>query len=50
MPYTIRGIPVPNSLSFYFYSQYRLTDPRTGRVHTCTDMLAHCPAKRPAVP
>jgi hypothetical protein len=41
---------VTGSLSFYYFSGYRLTDPRTGRVRTCTDMLAHCPKVQPAVP
>lgn len=50
VPYEIGGIPIPNSLSFYFYSEFRLTNPDSGRVHTCTDMLAGCPAKQPAVP
>jgi hypothetical protein len=50
VPYEIKGIPVPNSLSFYFFSQYRLTDPWSGRIRTCTDMLANCPAKQPSVP
>jgi len=50
VPYTIKGIPIPNSLSFYFYSQFRLTDPKSGQLRTCTDMLAGCPAKQAAVP
>ena len=50
VPYIIKGVPIPNSLSFYFYSQYRLTDPRSHHVQTCTDMLANCPATQPAVP
>jgi hypothetical protein len=50
VPYRIRGIPVTGSLSFYYYSGYRLTDPRSGRVRTCTDLLAHCPRVQPAVP
>jgi hypothetical protein len=50
VPYEIAGIPIPNSLSFYFYSQYRLTDPTSGHTRTCTDMLAGCPAKQPPVP
>ena len=49
VPYEIGGIPIPNSLSFYFYSEFRLTDPK-GHLQTCTDMLAGCPAKQPAVP
>jgi hypothetical protein len=50
VPYEIAGIPIPNSLSFYFYSQYRLTDPTSGHTRTCTDMFAGCPAKQPPVP
>lgn len=50
VPYLIKGISIPDSLSFYYYSQYRLTDPRTGRVRTCSDMLAGCPRVQPAVP
>jgi hypothetical protein len=50
MPYRIGGIPILDSLSFYYYSEYRLTDPHTGRVHTCTDLLAHCPRVAPQVP
>ena len=50
VPYLIRGIPVTGSLSFYYYSGYRLTDPRTGVVRTCTDLLAHCPRVAPATP
>jgi dienelactone hydrolase len=49
-PYRIAGIPILDSLSFYYYSEYRLTDPRTARVRTCTDMLARCPAVAPKVP
>jgi hypothetical protein len=49
VPYEIKGVAIPNSLSFYFFSQYRLTD-RTGKVRACTDMLASCPAKQPEVP
>ena len=50
VPYEIKGVPIVNTLSFYFYSQYRLTDPGSDKVRTCTDMLAHCPAKQPAGP
>jgi hypothetical protein len=50
VPYRIKGIPIVNSLSFYYYSQFRLTDPGTGRVHTCSDMLAHCPKVTPPTP
>ena len=50
VPYTIKGIPVLNSLSFYYYSQFRLTDPRTHHVRTCSDMLARCPKVAPPTP
>jgi hypothetical protein len=50
VPYLVKGVSIPGSLSFYYYSQYRLTDPRTGKVRTCTDMLAGCPRVQPAVP
>ncbi|MCU1600283.1 MAG: hypothetical protein JWO22_992 [Frankiales bacterium] len=49
VPYLIKGIPVTGSLSFYYFSGYRLTFP-AGQVRTCTDMLAHCPRVQPAVP
>jgi dienelactone hydrolase len=49
-PYRVSGIPIKNSLSFYYYSEYRLTEPTSGKVRTCTDMLAGCPASQPAVP
>ena len=50
LPYTIKGIPIVNSLSFYYYSQFRLTDPRTHHVRRCSDMLAHCPKVTPSTP
>ncbi|MDX6216485.1 MAG: hypothetical protein QOG99_2069 [Frankiales bacterium] len=50
VPYLVRGIPVTGSLSFYYYSGYRLTDPRTGAVRTCSDLLAHCPKVAPVTP
>jgi hypothetical protein len=50
VPYLIKGVSVPGSLSFYYYSQYRLTDPRNHKVRTCTDMLAGCPAVQPPTP
>ena len=49
-PYLIKGVSVPGSLSFYFYSQYRLTDPASGRPLTCTDMVAGCPRVAPPTP
>jgi dienelactone hydrolase len=50
VPYAVKGISIPDSLSFYYYSQYRLTDPRSGRVRSCTDMIAGCPKTQPAIP
>ena len=50
VPYTVKGIPILNSLSFYYYSAFRLTDPRTHHVRTCSDMLAHCPKTAPPTP
>jgi hypothetical protein len=49
-PYQIKGVSVPGSLSFYFYSQYRLTDPATHRPLSCTDMVAGCPRLAPPTP
>ncbi len=50
VPYLIKGISIPDSLSFYYYSEFSLTNPATEQKRTCTDMLAHCPAKPPAIP
>jgi hypothetical protein len=50
VPYIIKGVSVPGSLSFYFSSQYRLTDPVTHRVRTCLDMVAGCPRVAPPTP
>ena len=36
-PYLVKGISIPDSLSFYYFSQYRLTEPGTHVVRTCTD-------------
>jgi hypothetical protein len=49
-PYRIKGVSVPGSLSFYFFSQYRLTDPTSQRLRTCTDMAAGCPKATPPTP
>jgi alpha-beta hydrolase superfamily lysophospholipase len=48
--YRIAGIPVANAVSFYYQSAYSLRNPRSGRVKTCVDMRAACPAKEPATP
>jgi dienelactone hydrolase len=50
VPYLVKGISIPDSLSFYYFSGYRLTDPKTRRVVTCTDIVAHCPKVQPATP
>jgi hypothetical protein len=52
VPYDIDGISIPDTLSFYYYSEYRLHDlDRAGRpVAACTDMLAGCPARQPSTP
>jgi hypothetical protein len=52
VPYRIRGIPILDTLSFYYYSEYDLHDPLLAGdpVRTCTDMLARCPARQPRTP
>ncbi|GAC1611385.1 MAG: hypothetical protein NVS3B26_23890 [Mycobacteriales bacterium] len=50
VPYRIKGVSVPGSLSFYFYSQYRLSDPATNHLRTCTDMTDGCPSVAPPTP
>jgi dienelactone hydrolase len=50
VPYKIARLPVRNVVSFYYMSQYSLTNPRTGRGVTCLDMRAKCPAVAPATP
>ncbi|MFL6239779.1 MAG: hypothetical protein ACJ735_09870 [Actinomycetes bacterium] len=50
VPYRIGGIPIQNSLSFYYYSEFHLTNPATGAVQSCSDMLAGCPAVQPPTP
>lgn len=50
VPYLVKGISIPDSLSFYYYSQYRLTDSRSGAVRACSDMIAGCPKVQPALP
>ena len=49
-PYRIAGIPIVNSLSFYYFSGYRLTDPTTHQVRRCGDLLAKCPGVTPPAP
>ena len=52
VPYEIKGIPIRDTLSFYYYSEYSLHDPNAGGdpLMTCNDMLAGCPTKQPATP
>ena len=52
VPYEIQGIPIKDTLSFYYYSEYSLHDPYLhGRsLQTCNDMLAGCPTQQPATP
>lgn len=52
VPYDIEGISIPDTLSFYYYSEYHLHDPnRAGRpLVVCTDMWAGCPAEQPPTP
>jgi len=52
VPYELAGIPVRDTLSFYYYSEYSLHDPQVmgHPLATCSDMLAGCPAKQPPTP
>ena len=52
VPYEIKGIPIRDTLSFYYYSEYRLHDPRAkgDPLRACSDMLARCPAEQPPTP
>ena len=50
LPYTIAGISIPDIVSFYYMSQYTLTNPHGGKLATCLDMRAGCPATAPATP
>ncbi|HWD66041.1 MAG TPA: hypothetical protein VG405_12805 [Solirubrobacteraceae bacterium] len=52
VPYEIRGLPIRDTLSFYYYSEYRIHDPLLRRhpVKGCRDMLAGCPRHQPAIP
>ena len=38
VPYKIAGLPVRNAVSFYYMSQYSLTNPRTRHGAKCADM------------
>ena len=52
VPYEIAGIPIRDTLSFYYYSEYSIRDPllRGHPLRRCNDMLARCPASQPATP
>ena len=52
VPYLIRGLSIPDTMSFYYYSEYRIHDPllRADPVRRCLDMLARCPARQPGTP
>jgi hypothetical protein len=52
VPYEIEGISIPDTLSFYYYSEYHLHDPQAAGdpVKDCNDMLGGCPAKQPSTP
>ena len=52
VPYEIRGIPIIDTLSFYYYSEYSLRDPliKHHPRRRCNDMLARCPAGQPPTP
>ena len=47
--YRIAGIPIANSVSFYYQSEYSLHD-TSGNARTCVDMRADCPAVEPPTP
>jgi dienelactone hydrolase len=49
VPYDISDMPIVNRLSFYYESEYALSD-TDGRRVTCSDMRAGCPSKAPATP
>jgi hypothetical protein len=50
VPYKLAGISIRDTLSFYYYSEYRLHAPGHHGLRRCNDMLAGCPAKQPAAP
>ena len=49
VPYTLKGLPVADRMSFYYESEYTLT-PNRGAQRTCTDLRAGCPAVAPPTP
>jgi dienelactone hydrolase len=50
VPYTIAGIPVKDVVSFYYYSEYSLSNPHDQAKLTCLDLRAGCPATQPKTP
>jgi hypothetical protein len=50
VPYEIEGIPIRNTLSFYYYSEFSIHNPRNRALLRCSDMLSGCPAKQPSTP
>lgn len=49
IPYLIAGLPVQDRLSFYYESEYSLTNP-SGDPQLCSDLRAGCPATAPSTP
>jgi dienelactone hydrolase len=47
VPYRIKGLRVDNIVSFYYESQYSLTDPSSGGLRTCLDMRTNCTSAPP---
>lgn len=43
VPYTIKGIRTSDAVSFYYLSEFSLTDRRTGRRIVCKDLRHGCP-------
>ena len=50
VPYTIDTLPVADRFSFYYESEYSLTNPDDDGVVTCSDMRAGCPHTAPPTP
>jgi len=50
VPYEIEGIPIRNTLSFYYYSEFSIHNPRTRAMARCNDIMSGCPAKQPSTP
>ena len=52
VPYEIAGIPIRDTLSYYYYSEYAIHDPQAAGhpLRSCSDMLDGCPATQPPTP